>query len=193
MRPSCTRDTDGIAAKLLRCGIASEVLRRNVPRGFQNLKKPLKHPDSQVNVFFKHLELDIFENPYEAPRPTESQNPLATKKETPQTPKTPVRSPKVNVRSPKVNAKYSPKVNVKYFEGICEDFKVLKFPVGWSRSQGSRNIQILRHFHGSGAIKHVKNNFDLKTAITSFKGLFWSRKAYSNPAFCACAFCHLQQ
>ena len=29
--PSCTRDTDGIAAKLLRCGIASEVLRRNMP------------------------------------------------------------------------------------------------------------------------------------------------------------------
>ena len=29
--PSCTRDTDGIAAKLLRCGIASEALRRNMP------------------------------------------------------------------------------------------------------------------------------------------------------------------
>ena len=28
--PSCTRDTDGIAAKLLRCGIASEALRRNM-------------------------------------------------------------------------------------------------------------------------------------------------------------------
>ena len=31
MCPSCTRDTDGIAAKLLRCGIASEALRRNMP------------------------------------------------------------------------------------------------------------------------------------------------------------------
>ena len=30
--PSYTRDTDGIAAKLLRCGIASEVLRRNMPQ-----------------------------------------------------------------------------------------------------------------------------------------------------------------
>ena len=29
--PSCIRDTDGIAAKLLRCGIASEALRRNMP------------------------------------------------------------------------------------------------------------------------------------------------------------------
>ena len=29
--PSCTRDTDGIAAKLLRCGIASEAQRRNMP------------------------------------------------------------------------------------------------------------------------------------------------------------------
>ena len=64
--------------------------------------------------------IDIFENPYGAPRPTESQNPLATKKYIPKTPKAPiipkvnVRSPKVNVRSPKVNA-LSPKVNVKYF------------------------------------------------------------------------------
>ena len=31
MCPSCTRDTDGIAAKLLRCGIASEALQRNMP------------------------------------------------------------------------------------------------------------------------------------------------------------------
>ena len=31
MCPSCTRDTEGIAAKLLRCGIASEALRRNMP------------------------------------------------------------------------------------------------------------------------------------------------------------------
>ena len=29
--PSCTRDTDSIAAKLLRCGIASEALWRNMP------------------------------------------------------------------------------------------------------------------------------------------------------------------
>ena len=33
---------------------------------------------------------DIFETPYGAPRPTESQNPPATKKEIPQTPKTPI-------------------------------------------------------------------------------------------------------
>ena len=29
--PRCTREMDGIAAKLLRCGIASEALRRNMP------------------------------------------------------------------------------------------------------------------------------------------------------------------
>ena len=29
--PRSTRETDGIAAKLLRCGIASEALRRNMP------------------------------------------------------------------------------------------------------------------------------------------------------------------
>ena len=32
------------------------------------------------------LALDIFENPYGAPRPTEPQNPPATKKEIPKTP-----------------------------------------------------------------------------------------------------------
>ena len=46
--------------------------------------------------------------------------------------------PKVNVISPKVNV-ISPKVNVispiKYFQG-CLNLKVLKFPVGGSRSQG---------------------------------------------------------
>ena len=34
MCPTCTRDTDGIAAKLLRCRIASEALRRNMPLRF---------------------------------------------------------------------------------------------------------------------------------------------------------------
>ena len=64
--------------------------------------------------------LDTFENPYGPPRPTESQNPPATKKEIPKNPKTPIipkskprLSPKVNARSPKVNAR-SLKVNVKY-------------------------------------------------------------------------------
>ena len=36
------------------------------------------------------LVLDIFENPYGAPRPTESPNPPATKKEIPKNPKTPI-------------------------------------------------------------------------------------------------------
>ena len=31
MCPRCTRETDGIAAKLLQCGIASEALQRNMP------------------------------------------------------------------------------------------------------------------------------------------------------------------
>ena len=34
--------------------------------------------------------LDIFENPYAPPRPTEPQNPPATKKEIPRNPKTPI-------------------------------------------------------------------------------------------------------
>ena len=37
MCPSCTRDTDGIAAKLLRCGIASEALRRNMPLSWRRV------------------------------------------------------------------------------------------------------------------------------------------------------------
>ena len=31
VRPRCTREMDGIAAKRLRCGVASEALRRNIP------------------------------------------------------------------------------------------------------------------------------------------------------------------
>ena len=38
----------------------------------------------------KPFELDLLENPYGPPRPTESQNPPATKKEIPTTPKTPI-------------------------------------------------------------------------------------------------------
>ena len=40
MCPSCTRDKDGIAAKLLRCGIASEALRRNMPLSTGVLRGP---------------------------------------------------------------------------------------------------------------------------------------------------------
>ena len=63
--------------------------------------------------------LRYFRKLYGAPRPTESGNPPATKKEIPKTPKTPIipkvdaRSPKVDARSPKVDAR-SPKVDVKY-------------------------------------------------------------------------------
>ena len=49
--------------------------------------------------------LDIFENPYGAPRPTVSQNPPATEKEIPKTPKTPI-IPKSKRSFPKVNVKY---------------------------------------------------------------------------------------
>ena len=38
----------------------------------------------------ERLVLDIFENPYGDPRPTESDNPPATKKENPKNPKTPI-------------------------------------------------------------------------------------------------------
>ena len=55
--------------------------------------------------------LDLFENPLQGPpRPTESQNPPATKKKF-QKNRKPRLSPKVNVLSPKVNV-LSPKVNV---------------------------------------------------------------------------------
>ena len=37
-----------------------------------------------------NLKFDIFDNPYGAPRPTESQNPPTTKKEIPKTPKAPI-------------------------------------------------------------------------------------------------------
>ena len=67
--------------------------------------------------------LDIFENPYGAPRPTESPNPSATKKI--QKPRKPRNIPKSNVLSPKVNV-LSRKVNVKYFWGIFEEFNVFE-------------------------------------------------------------------
>ena len=67
------------------------------------------------------------ENPYGAPRPTESPNPPATKKEL-QKIRKPRLSPKVNVRSPKVKAR-SPKVKKSTLsipKGIFEEFKVFE-------------------------------------------------------------------
>ena len=136
MCPSCTRDTDGIAAKLLRCGIASEALRRNMPLSLREpqpseayilQKPPSKNPLFLAPEFPNELYIRYFRKPLRAPRPT-SQNPPATKKEIPKIPKTPIipksrrlfspkvdaRSPKVDAHSPKVNAR-SLKVNVKYF------------------------------------------------------------------------------
>ena len=56
---------------------------------------PRNHPEisSQEVADFEcrfPYDLDIFENPYGAPRPTESKNPPATKKEIPKNPKTPI-------------------------------------------------------------------------------------------------------
>ena len=45
---------------------------------------------TRVIFLFHPLRLDIFENPYGAPRPTESENPPATKKEIQKEPKTPI-------------------------------------------------------------------------------------------------------
>ena len=68
-----------------------------------------------------------FRNPYGTPRPTEPQNPPATKKEIPKTPKTPIiaksrrsfpksRRPFPKSRRPVPKSRRSfPKVNVKYF------------------------------------------------------------------------------
>ena len=87
---------------ILRCRIASEAPRRNMPL------------------------MDIFENPYGAPRPTESQNPPATKRKNSKNPEDPELYPKVNVLSPKVKPR-SPKVNVKYFLGnFWKTFKVIE-------------------------------------------------------------------
>ena len=41
--PRCARETDGIAAKLLRCGIASEVLRRSMPLRFGGVGGGVQH------------------------------------------------------------------------------------------------------------------------------------------------------
>ena len=81
------------------------------------------------------INLRYFGNPYGAPRPTESQNPPATKK-IPKNRK-PRLSPKVNARSPKVNI-LSPKVNVKNLKEFLKNLKFLKFLVGGSRSQRFR-------------------------------------------------------
>ena len=63
--------------------------------------------------------LDISENPYGAPRPTESPN-------LPKQQKRYFRNPKSSIISPRVNV-ISPKVNVKYFSGILdEDFQVFE-------------------------------------------------------------------
>ena len=91
---------------------------QSVPRGCPR-KCPRKCPQ-QRSVFTCPVftcstpqRLDIFENPYGAPRPTESENPPATKKENPKNPKTRL-SPKVDARSPKVDAR-SPKVDARFF------------------------------------------------------------------------------
>ena len=83
--------------------------------------------------------LDVFENPYAAPRPTDPQNPPSNKKQfqKPKNLRESLISPKVNVISPKVNA-LSPKVNVKYFKGIFEEFKIFEIFFWGSRSQGLR-------------------------------------------------------
>ena len=63
------------------------------------------------------LKLDFFyENPYGAPRPTESNPPPppSSKNEIPKTLKSSRIHAKVNMISPKVNI-MSPKVNVKYY------------------------------------------------------------------------------
>ena len=56
------------------------------------LRCPSRTPEnsSDFRDFELRFKLDIFENPYGAPRPTESQNPSATKKEIPRNPKTPI-------------------------------------------------------------------------------------------------------
>ena len=53
MCTSCTRDTDGIVAKLLRCGIASEALRRNMPLRYKQCVAPW------VATMLRHQRLAI--------------------------------------------------------------------------------------------------------------------------------------
>ena len=70
--------------------------RSGLPKLPQNSAEPLQN----VSHTKKPFELDIFENPYGAPRPTASQNPTAAKKEIPKNPKTPI-IPKSKRSSPK--------------------------------------------------------------------------------------------
>ena len=56
--PRCTRITDGIAAKLLRCGIASEALRQNMPLWRQSnemslICRPQSQSGSEKGVFWR--------------------------------------------------------------------------------------------------------------------------------------------
>ena len=74
----------------------------------------------EASITWCDLFLKYFRNPYGTPRPTEPQNPPATKKEIPKIPKTPTipkskRSfPKSKRSFPKSKRSF-PKVNVKYF------------------------------------------------------------------------------
>ena len=92
-----------------------------------NEGNPLKH--RLKLLMFMAFVLDIFENPYGAPRPTESQNPPATKKEIPKKTENPDYPQKSKRSFPKSKRSVSKskrpfpqkktpvpsKVNVKYF------------------------------------------------------------------------------
>ena len=67
-----TRERDGIAAKLLRCGIASEALRRNMPLRQVPQKGPHTHvapPENPVRWRFESLRTANRDSRYLSPHP----------------------------------------------------------------------------------------------------------------------------
>ena len=124
------------------------------------------HIMAQLSVIFS-CALDIFETPFPAPRPTEPQNPPATQKEIPKTPKTPVIPkskhyfPKSKRSCPKSNV-LSPNVNVKYIKGIFEECKVVEISCWEVRVTGVSKISNLYAFSapklGGRALGLLPNN-----------------------------------
>ena len=92
-----------------------------------------------LTPFLPQFYLRYFRNPYGTPRPTEPENPPATKKEIPKFPKTPIIPksgppiiPKSRRPVPKSRRPFS------IFREFLKNLEFLKFLVGGSRSQGFR-------------------------------------------------------
>ena len=107
----------------------------------------LRDPSAQFPVNWQKLQFPCvryFRKPLRGPRPTESENPPATKKENPKNPKTPIipkskRSfPKSRCSFPKSRRSFPKSRRSLFFREFLKNLKFLKFPAGGSRSQGFR-------------------------------------------------------